>query len=272
HDTLHEMAYVKNPARHRIDCVPEELYAITLAELRSFVRRYYVSRNMFMVVLGPRFKTVERMAWQHFGDWPDRPAPKPDYDMTDGYSPLKETRVRELIRPGIGQHHITVGFPIEEFGGTNHYVLKVLIHILEYLLYDQLQEHKQGVYRNPVDLSQSKWHGLLTVNFATVDSDFVDPGIDAIMTVFKRLRESFVDRDIFQAALHRTFYEWVGPFVNDANQLLESVVDSAANGDEDLVLLHSGRSELEKVTRKKIIDAANQFLTSEFLKVHIKPA
>src|SRR3989344_7782249 len=256
-DTIHEMAYRTNPARHRIDCVPEELNAISLAEIRAFIRKHYVSRNMFMVVLGPRFKTVERMACQHFADWPDRTAPKPEYYMADGYAPLRTIKTQGLQRPGIGQHHVMIGFPVEEFGGKNHYTLRVLIHILEYLLYDQLQEHRRCVYRNPVNLSQSKWHGLLTVNFATVNFDFVDPGVEAILGVCKSLRENMVDSDVFQVALNRTFYEWVGPFVNDANKLLESIIDSAANGDADLTLLHSGRSELEKIIRKKIIDAAN---------------
>ncbi len=271
-ETLHEMAYRNNPARYRVDCLPNELASISLSEVRAFIRKNCVPRNIFIVVLGPRFKVAERMACEYFQDWPDQPVPELDYDLSDGYAPLKEPVVRVISRSGISQDHVMIGFPVEEFGGKNHYGLRVLVHILEHLLYTPLQEHSRGVYRNPILLSQSKFHGLLTVNFATVHPDFVEPGIVSVSDLCRRLRESLVDPNVFNATVHRTFYEWVGPFVNDANELLELIIDSAANGDEDLMLLHAGRAELEKVTRRTIMNLANQFLTPEFLKVHIKPA
>lgn len=271
-DELHAMAYSHNPARHRIDCIPEELDTISIRELLSFTNRHYVARNMFVIVLGPRFKVAERLARQYFEDWPDCPVPKLDYNMTDGYAPLKVTQIRKLTRPGIGQHHVMIGFPVEEFGGKHHYALKVLIHILEHLLSEEIQEHARGVYRSPVVLSQSKFHGLLTINFATIHPEFVDSAVGSVSNLCRRLKENLVDLEVFSSTMHRAFYEWVGPFVNDASELVESITKSTANGDEDLTILHSGRTELGKVNRRKIVEIANQFLTPEFLMVHITPA
>jgi predicted Zn-dependent peptidase len=270
-DSLHEIAYTRNPARNRIDCVPEELEQIKLSDVKTFIRKHYVPRNMFMIVLGPRFKIAEKLAVEYFKDLPDVSAPAIDYDFTDGYSPLKESRIKLIERQGINQHHVIVGFPLEVFGGKNHYSFNVLDHILEQLLYNRLQEHNRGVYRSPVFVSRSKFHGLLGIHFATMHGDIVEQNIQTVLSICKDLRENLVDSGIFQAALHRAFYEYVGPFVNDANQLLELIIDSATNGDEDLALLHSGRLRLEKINRKTIMNLANQFLTPEYLAVHIKP-
>ncbi|OGM96651.1 MAG: hypothetical protein A3B86_04705 [Candidatus Yanofskybacteria bacterium RIFCSPHIGHO2_02_FULL_38_22b] len=271
-DTMLEMAYIRNPARNRIDCDPEELDRIKLPEVRAFIRKYYVPRNMFMIVLGPRFKVAERMANEHFRELPDDPKPVSDYDFTDGYAPLKESIARVIDRPGINQHHVMVGFRIEEFGRKNHYAFTVLDHILEQLLYYPLQEHGRGVYRNPVSVQRSKFHGVLGIHFATMHGDLVSPNTETVLSVCRQLREKLVDSGIFQAALNRSFYEWVGPFLNDANKLEEMIIESATNGDEDLDLLHSGRARLEKISRKTIRKLANQFLTPEHLMVHIKPA
>lgn len=272
-DTLHSEVYKSNPARHRIDCLPNELQSVSVRDLINFTRRQCVPRNMFLIVLGPRFKVAERMAYKYFADLPDLPAPEPIFDPSKYQETILEHKVCTIERPGIGQDHIMLGFSIEEFGGRNHYALQVLVNILNnHLLVEKLQEHSRGVYRSPVMLSQSKYHGLLTISFATKDRDFVQEGIDRAMNACNELREQLVDPEVFRSALYRTFYEYIGPFVNDANQLLEMIIDSAANGDEDLVTLHSGKQELEKVTREKIRALANQFLTDKFVTVHIRPA
>jgi len=269
-DQLHEKAYKRNPARHRIDCLPQELQTVSANDLIAFTKKYYVPRNMFMIIMGPRFKVAEKMAYQYFSDWPNRPAPEPDFDPADS-EPISGQNVYTIERPGIGQNHVMLGFNAEKFGGCNYYLQKVLAQVLEQLLLEKLQEHKHGVYRSPVMLSQSKYHGLLTVSFATKDTEFVEDGIARITGLCKQMREELVDFEVFKSALYRVFYEYIGPFVNDANELLEMIIDSATNGDEDLTILHSGKQALEKVTREMIRDLANQFLTSEFLTIHIKP-
>lgn len=272
-DALHMEIYKANPARYRVDCLPNELQSVSVRDVFTFIRKQCVPRNMFMIVLGPRFKVAERMAYKYFSDWPDLSVPEPVFDPSKYQERILEHKIYTIERPGIGQDHIILGFSIDEFGGRNHYVLRVLMNILNnHLLVEKLQEHSKGVYRSPVSISQSKYHGLLTISFATKDRDFVQEGIDRVIEVCKYLRESLIDPEIFRSALYRTFYEYISPFVTDANQLLEMIIDSAANGDEDLVVLHSGKQELEKVTRDKIRSLANQFLTDKFVVVHIKPA
>lgn len=271
-DLLHEKVYQRNPARHRIDCLPNELQTISVHDLVAFTKKYYVPRNMFMIVMGPRFKVAERMAYQYFSDLPDLPVPKQDFSAPEYNESISGQKIHMIERSGISQHHVMIGFNADKFGGHNHYSLKVLVQVLEKLLVDKLQEHNRGVYRSPVMLSQSKYHGLLTVSFATKDPEFVEEGIVRINDLCKQLRDQLVGIDVFKSALCRTFYEYIGPFVNDANNLMEMVIDSTANGDEDLLVLHSGKQALERVTREMIRDLANQFLTSEFLVVHIKPA
>ena len=271
-DTIHDKAYQRNPARHRIDCIPDELQSISAQELIAFTKKYYVPRNMFMIVLGPRFKVAERMAYKYFSDWPDLPAPKPDFDLQKCQELISGQQVHIVERPGIGQHHVMLGFNAEKFGSPNHYSLQVLVQILELLLVDELQEHDRGVYRSPVMLSQSKYHGLITASFATKDPEFVEESVARITKACKQLQENLVDPEVFKSALYRVYYEYIGPFVNDANKLLEMIIDSAANGDEDLVILHSGKQALESVTRERIRALADRFLTQDFLTVHIRPA
>lgn len=269
-DTLHHEVYRHNPARHRIDCLPDELQSVSVRDLVNFTRKYYVPRNMFMIVLGPRFRVTERMAYKYFAEWPDVPAPEPPFDPSKFRDSITSHKVCTIERQGINQHHLMLGFSVDKFGCTNHYALKVLVNLLEYLLVDRLQEHPNGVYRSPVMLSQSKYHGLLTISFATKDPDFVREGVDRVIGLCGSLQKDLADSNVFNSVLRRTFYEYIGPFVNDANQLMEDIIDSAANGDEDLTVLHSGKQALEKVDRGTMRDLATHFLNNGVL-VHIKP-
>ena len=108
-DQLHEKAYKRNPARHRIDCLPQELQTVSANDLIAFTKKYYVPRNMFMIIMGPRFKVAEKMAYQYFSDWPNRPAPEPDFDPADS-EPISGQNVYTIERPGIGQHHVMLPF------------------------------------------------------------------------------------------------------------------------------------------------------------------
>ena len=101
-DLFHRTMYTKNPIRHRVDCEVEDLKSITPQDVERFLRRYYVPKNAFAIILGPKTEDAKAMAERYFADWEGKSTPILDYDHTDDFPELSSVRSFELERAGIG--------------------------------------------------------------------------------------------------------------------------------------------------------------------------
>ncbi len=274
-DELHRIMYTVNPARNRVDCNIEELKTITLKEARQFARRYYVPKNMFVILLGPSFENAKELAERSFGDWEVNTQPTLDYDHSDDLPRFNATQSSEIIRPGIGQHHVAIGFPTEGYLSRDAESLDVLAKIMEFRLGERLREGNRsfdgGAYRTPVQTERSFAHGIFWMRFATPSRSFADSGEVAVLDELRKLKTDLVGRDEFDAAAYREFVEHARAFGSMPDVLSEMIIDAAANGDEKLVRLNTFPNRFRKVKRKTLCDVANKYFTKDYARVVIRP-
>jgi predicted Zn-dependent peptidase len=274
-DSMHGLMYEKNPAGNRIDCDLEDLKKMTVPDVRRFLRRYYVPKNMFVVVLGPPFREVKDLAEKYFGDLDVVTEPVLDYDHTDDLPELKDVKQLEIIREGIHQYHCGIGFPTEASSSLDAEAIDVLARIWEMRLErlrDENREFEGGVYRNPVEVSRSFTHGLIWARFATVSGEFEKYAEKAILEETKKLKTDLVGDEELEAAKGRMADVYTDAFRNTANNLAEMIIEAVCNGDKDLVRLHDFKNRLRKVTRHRLRDAANKYFTRHYARVLIRPA
>lgn len=275
-DLMHQVLYEKNPARRRIDCEPVELETISLSQLKYFIKRHYVPRNMFVVMLGPSHREVAEAAKKQFSDWDlNKSKPELDYDGTDDVPCLNQIRSLEVERSGIHQYHWGIGFPTESFNSEDAEVIDVLSRIWAFRLRTALREknrsfHK-GVYRALSYTPRTFCHGLLYVWFATKDQDFAKQAEEVVLQECENLKKSLVSEEEFDAMVHNLSSDFAYAFRQGPEQLSELIIASVCNGDEDLIRLHTIGQRIKKVTRRKILAVANKYFTKKYASVLIKP-
>jgi len=274
-DLMHESMYEKNPARNRIDCEPEELKSITVNEMKDFLRKYYVPNNMFVIVLGPSHEDAKRMAQKYFGDMASRPVPRLDYDFNEDMPALTAPKIVEVSRPGIHQHHFALGFPTEKYLTKDAETLDVLSQILEFRLYRRLRSEnrdpEKGVYRVDVSTSRSFVHGLIYVYFASSSGEFVEQSKLSVLDELEKLKREKVLSEELNSMKTRLDAEYREAFSGAPEDLADLIITASCNGDEKLEHLHSFKERLRRVTRKKILDAANKYFTANYVQISIAP-
>lgn len=277
-DLIHHLMYERNPARLRIDCEVEDLRKVGRSRIERFIKSRYISENVFLVVLGPKFEEVKDLASRYLGDWPRQPKPRLDYDNSDDLPVLMQIKTSEVTRD-IGQHHVAVGFPTESYMSKDAEVLAVLARILALRLRRRLRDGNrrfdQGVYRANVDISKSFLHGLIYAHFASVSGEFAKRGEEIVLEEFRGLQEELVSERELDAMIYRIDVGiYSDPFHRKIGELLaEMIIEAVCNGDDDLSHLHSFRGRLHRVTRKKIREVANKyFVLPNYASVVISPA
>jgi zinc protease len=272
---VREALYERNPARNRIDCVPEELTRITLADLRQFGRRYYVPANMFMVMIGPKHERARAFARRHFGDLPKSSRPRLDYDRSEDQPKLSSTKLVERPWPGIHQVHTAVAWPTSPSGAGEGEVLDVLADTLRMRLSWRLREDNRvldsGTYRNAVHTERTFVHGMLYATFATVNPEAAARAHDIVMEEVARLREELAPADEVDAHRSHLEYFWLDALRGNALNLSEFIIDAACNGDEDLSRLNTYQDRIRAVDRRKVREAARKYLTDEHVQAVIRP-
>jgi predicted Zn-dependent peptidase len=275
-DLMHRTMYERNPARNRIDCEVEDLQRITIEQVRQFVRRYYVPKNAFAVILGPKVEEAKAMAERYFGDWEEKSVPIMDYDHTDDLPKLSSVRSFELARPGIHQYHCGIGFPTETYMTADAEALDVLANILEVRLNWSLREENRkfdgGSYRTPVYAPRSLTHGLFWGLFATTSREFEARAEDIVLREYKRLKTDLVPQDELETAIRTVQKKYLDAFRDLPGILSEMIICAAANGDDDLTKLHAYRGNVLRVSRRKIRKVADKYFTKNYARVLIKPA
>ncbi len=272
---LNQVLYEKNPVRNRIDCELPEFERVGIADVHAFMRRYYVPRNMFIILFGPTFAEVKRTAERYFEDWGRPTTPILDYDHSDDVPRLTAVRSVEEVAPNIGQTHVMLGFPTETANTMDAAALDILARIWAFRLRTRLREDnrdfRKGVYRVHVIPERTYLHGLLRIWFATVGAQFADAAETIVLEEAQRLRESFVLDDELDAMRKSLEWQYRDAFKNSPGILSEMVIDSVANGDEELQGLHSYIPRLHTVTRSSLRVVAQKYLTPYYARAIIRP-
>jgi len=277
HDLIHQAMYERNPAKNRIDCEPDELFQISVDDIRRFIASYYVPNNMFAVILGTPFRKVKRIAEELFGELPSRQIPQLAYDFSDTRPILTTPKIIEMERKGIHQYHVAVGFPTNPYGSKDDEALEVLSHIWRWRLREVLRgqnyEWGGGTYRALKFIPHSFVHGMIYITFATPSTDFARAGIDRIIAECDSLKTQKAPSDEFNAMWKKVYNNYVEDFEIAPEQLSERIIEAAANGDEDMHRLNSFLGRLSNVTRKRVMRAANEYFTTpNYVAIIIKPA
>lgn len=274
-DLIHENMYERNPARNRIDGVPEELATITLQDRRKFVRQYYGANNMFVVVLGPSYEKAKSLARKYFDDIKPRPVPDLVYDHSEDFPVLTSIKSVLLSRRGIHQYHVALAFPTETYHSKDAETLDALALILNKRLYRRLRtdntDFEKGAYRVEVETSRSYVHGLIYVYFATKNKEFSEVGVQRVLAEIERIKHEKVMPEELDMALYRLDNRYRQAHRANPGKLADLIIEAAANGDAELEHLRAFPQRLRRVTRKKIIDTANKYFTPHYLNVSIVP-
>jgi predicted Zn-dependent peptidase len=274
-DMLHWEMYDKNPARRRVDCQLDHLEHGQLAQVRQFIRRYYVPKNMFVLMFGPSLEDVGEIARRYFEDWGKPTTPILDYDGSDNFPKLNGVKSKEITVPGIGQYHYAIGFPTEPYGSSDDEALDVLAAIWSHMAFDALRECNatfgKGTYRTPADTERTFCNGMISLSFATTDKEYQAEGEQKVIGLCKELREKLVPGDLLSAALEWQRNQHALAFFQYPEILAEKVIDAACNGDPDLTDLHLVNKRLQKLSRRDIRDVANKYFTKGHVRILIKP-
>lgn len=273
--TLRALLYERNPIRNRIDCEKEDLRKMTVRDIRKMVTQYYVPQNMFLLVLGPPHKKTKRLAEEYFSDMDGKPPPPLEYDHSDDLPHFSSPKKIALLRPGIHQHHLIIGFPTETYHSKDAEVIDVMSRILWKRLYGPLRyqnrDFDKGTYHPKVEAERTFVHGILSIRFSSKSREFVEWGREEIFRQLELLKKELVED--WELRIQRDFLDsqFLDVFRNDPSELAELIIKAVTNGDEDLERLHGFRKRLSRVTRSKIIDAANKYFSSSYAEVLVSP-
>lgn len=212
---VHENMYQKNPARNRIDSVPEELGRITPQSMRRFYNAYYAANNMYAIIFGPRIDEATRMANKYFGHLEPRRVPRIAYDGSEQTVELPGVKTVKVEREGLHVYHAAVAFPTVPYkwsgpNGTRDKTdeaLSILAEILEFHVEDELRgknnDRSKGTYHPVVWNSRSYLHGLMYVWFETQNRGFVDEGTEKILRICEGIQKMGVSQYEIDAAIRK---------------------------------------------------------------------
>lgn len=270
--------YDTNPVRNGILGDVNQLRVLTLNRVEEFLKERYVAENMFVVVFGPKREEAISMARKYLDDWPYRGQPVSlDVKNFDRIPTLSIPRVIESSRTSFSQNYVMAGFPTGCYDSKDDVALDVLAKVLERKLYNVLREKgrdfDRGTYHNPSFIERSLVHGNIGAYFATANLDFARYGRDAIVREFLRLREELLSRSLFEGLRDSAREKFLENFRDSPAEVVELVIQAAANGDSDLKHLHSYVDRLNDLTTNKLRDVANKYFNPNgFVGVILSPA
>jgi zinc protease len=262
-ELLHQELYATNPARWRIDGEFDQVSAFTARDAKRFVERYYVPRNAFVIMLGPKEDFVKSLAERYFHDW-NTPSTVPvlDYGHDDDVPKLSGVRSVRATRD-IKQYHLGMAWPTEVYGTPDAEAIDVLANILEtraWRIREGNTDPKAGAYRAPVTTARTVVHGTISFWFATVGKDYIRQGEAILLEEIGRLQKELSSQAEFDVAIANRRDDYLEAFADTPGNLAEMIVSCATNGDRELKGIYDFRERLDRVTRRKVRDIANKYL------------
>lgn len=273
---LRKLIYTTNPVKNRVDCELPEFEKITASDIRGFVRKWYVPRNMFAILFGPQFLDVKRRVEKNFEGIEIPSEPRLEFDRADCTPSFAEVRSKNIFLPRLNQHHVAMGFPTETFNSKDSEALDVLARILAFRLRMRIrngnQDFRRGVYRVMAYTERTYLHGMFYIVFATVGSaEYAREVEGAILDEINKLKKDLTLSDEFDAIRKNIEWQYRLIFRDAPGVLAGMVIDCAANGDEELAGLHSFIPNLRRVTQRKLREVVNKYFSAGFARICISP-
>lgn len=258
--------YQTNPIRYSILGAPADFNAITADKVRRFVRKFYVAQNMFAIVFGPKRDDAVAFARKYLDDWPHSGSPAEiDLSGFDITPKIKEPRIMEIPKAGLGAYYIQIGFPTECYSSNDDAALDVIAEIIMRRLLTILREDNQdpnkGVYRSRSFTERTFLHGVIGNWFSTIDKDYARYGQEQTIKEFLRFREELVSKLEVSEAIDALRERFLMQFRDSPEEVVDLVIHAASNNDPDLTRLHAYPDRLSRVTSRKIRDVANKYFS-----------
>jgi zinc protease len=262
-------------ARWMIREFPEEIKQLNASHVRQFIKRYFVPKNMFVVMIGPKIQdTIDRVK-KDFQDWGRHTQPVADL-VSIPFVPLSGAVSREIISNKTSLHHISVAVPTESYASRDAYALSVLAEILETRLEIKLREANtdiaKGIYHSDVRSTLTWLYGMLSATVYSQDKDYIRYCEEIILKEMKDLRENLVNSQEFDMGYSPVFERYANAFRSAPENLAEYIVEAACNGDEDLQDLNGFAGHMQKVTRRKLRAVADKYFSHGYARVVLSPA
>jgi len=268
---LYQLIYRNNPIRKFTTCDPKDLKKITLNELREYRSKHYVSENMFAVT-SSQYAGKARLILAKLPD--HKKPPRFVYDPRDCIPTLTETKEKIHIMSHLELHHRQLGFPVANHNHPDSAGLEILKRILAYRLHFRLREENQnidkGCYHTYVDNETSKVHGLFSIGYATKSKEFSDTAEERILEELNKLASDLVEKEVFNTMVDSELDSYKKMFIWHPLTVVDKIVFATCNGDKDLKGLHGYGDALQTLTRNKIRDLSNKYLTKGYARAIVR--
>ncbi|HYC55024.1 MAG TPA: pitrilysin family protein [Candidatus Binatia bacterium] len=127
YDTLFETAYTAHPYKRSVIGTETSIKGLTRDMILDFYRRYYTPSNMTVVVVGDfDSRDMRREIEKRFGDFKDKPVPRPQRTVEPAQN---ETRMASVSME-IQEAQLALGFHIPDANHPDTPALDMLAHVL----------------------------------------------------------------------------------------------------------------------------------------------
>jgi zinc protease len=198
---IYELAYAPHPYGRPILGTPELIGALTRKQLEAYYRKYYVPRQMVLVVVGAvRPDEVRRLARATFGRLDATGAPRPATPTLARLGGMRQLDVPRSEK----QAYLGLGWRTAPTNDTDVYAVDLLTYILgdgpSSRLNQTVRERQRLVYS--IDAGYGAWEkaGLVSVT-ARLEAANLDRAEAAIVDVVRRVRAEGVTEAERQRAL-----------------------------------------------------------------------
>lgn len=254
---------------------PEEISGLDVNQVRRFIKRYFVPKNMFVVMIGPKIQDTIQRVKNDFQNWGRPTQPIVDLSPTP-FVPLKNNVSREIASNKTDLYYVSVAVPTETYISQDALALTVIAEILGTRLEMKLREANtdinKGIYHAKAWNELTWLYGMFGATVYSQDKSYVRFCEDTIINELRDLRENLVSHREFDMGHSPVFEKYANAFRSEPENLAEYIVEASCNGDEELVGLNGFANQMQKMTRQKLRAVANKYFSHGYAHVLISPA
>ena len=268
--SLSQLAYSPHPYGRPILGTRDKIEALTRAPLAAYYKKYYVPRNMALVVVGAvKHADVRAAVDATFGALPagqvTRPALPPPPSLDGG-------RRTDVTRPE-QQAYLSIGWKAASTSDVDTYAVDLLTYILgdspSSRLNLALRERERLVFSIESNYVPSQQAGLVSIS-ARLDPANLDRAEASILAVIRRVR----DEGVTEAERERAIITAESHYAFDI-ETAEGLARTYGQGETTWTLADELRylERLQKVTAAEIQAMARKYLRDDnYARVRFRPA